>query len=63
MAPVLTIIAGPNGSGKTTLTRALQDQGIEFGAYINPDDIARSLAGDAETRSRQAQTIADVKEQ
>lgn len=59
MAPVLTIIAGPNGSGKTTLTRALQDQGIEFGAYINPDDIARTLAGDAETRSRQAQTIAD----
>ncbi len=34
------VIAGPNGSGKTTLTRYLQARGIEFGEYINPDDIA-----------------------
>lgn len=57
--PRLVIIAGPNGSGKTTLTRQLLAEGLEFGNYINPDDIAATLAGDYEDRVRRAQKIAD----
>jgi predicted ABC-type ATPase len=38
--PFLLIIAGPNGSGKTTLTDYLIEAGIDFGEYINPDQIA-----------------------
>ena len=39
------MIAGPNGAGKSTLTRLLRERGIEFGEYINPDDIAMELTG------------------
>lgn len=55
------VIAGPNGSGKTTLTRYLQARGIEFGEYINPDDIAASgnVQGSYDERVRAAQQIAD----
>jgi predicted ABC-type ATPase len=53
------VIAGPNGSGKTTLTRYLQARGVEFGEYINPDDIAASLQGSYDERVRAAQQIAD----
>lgn len=53
------MVAGPNGSGKTTLTRQLRDGGVDLGTYINPDDIALSLEGDAETVSREAQRLAD----
>jgi predicted ABC-type ATPase len=53
------MVAGPNGSGKTTLTRLLRQKGVEFGEYINPDDIARELEGSYDDRVRQAQTIAD----
>lgn len=47
--PDLTVIGGPNGSGKTTLINYLMNKGVEFGQYINADDIARKsgLAGDA----------------
>lgn len=47
--PVLTVIAGPNGSGKSTLIEHLMRQGVDFGTYINADDIAReqNLVGDA----------------
>jgi len=41
--PFLLMIAGPNGAGKTTLTRLLRERGLEFGEYINPDDIAREI--------------------
>lgn len=58
-APFLLMIAGPNGAGKTTLTRFLRQQGIDFGEYINPDDIVDELAGSYDDRVRQAQTIAD----
>lgn len=56
--PTLTIIAGPNGSGKSTLTDfgQLQRYGVELPSnYINPDNLARELAGNdrlAWTRAR-----------
>jgi predicted ABC-type ATPase len=57
--PILIVIAGPNGSGKTSLTRFLEQQGYDFGDYINPDDIARDLTGTYEERVRRAQVLAD----
>lgn len=40
----LRIIAGPNGSGKSHLTRTLRsDYNINWGHYINADDIERAL--------------------
>jgi predicted ABC-type ATPase len=53
------MIAGPNGAGKTTLTRVLRQRNIEFGEYINPDDIANEREGSYAERVRHAQTIAD----
>lgn len=53
------MIAGPNGAGKTTLFRSLLQKGVEFGEYINPDDIALGLQGSYDERVRQAQVIAD----
>jgi predicted ABC-type ATPase len=58
-APFLLIVAGPNGSGKTTLTRLLRERGIDFGEYINPDDIALELRGSDEARVAEAQREAD----
>ena len=53
------MVAGPNGSGKTTLTRWLRERGIDFGEYINPDDIALELEGSYDARVAQAQILAD----
>jgi|SRR5580704_17788840 predicted ABC-type ATPase len=53
------MVAGPNGAGKTTLVRTLRQTGVEFGEYINPDDIATELHGSYDERVRQAQAIAD----
>jgi predicted ABC-type ATPase len=53
------MIAGPNGAGKTTLVRSLQQRGVDFGEYINPDDIAQELEGTYDQRVREAQLIAD----
>jgi predicted ABC-type ATPase len=53
------MIAGPNGAGKTTLTKLLRQRGIDFGEYINPDDIARELEGPYDIRVAKAQIIAD----
>jgi predicted ABC-type ATPase len=53
------MIAGPNGAGKTTLTYRLRLRAIDFGEYINPDDIAEQLAGTYAARVSQAQLIAD----
>ncbi len=39
--PRLIVIAGPNGSGKSTLTSQLMKNGMDFGIYINPDEIAK----------------------
>lgn len=49
------MIAGPNGSGKSTLIQLLGEQGINFGVYLNADDIARSMPGRAETVAAEAQ--------
>jgi len=57
--PFILVIAGPNGSGKSTLTQYLVDSGIDFGAYINPDEIAQSIDLPEPQRSLQAQSIAD----
>lgn len=64
--PRLVIIAGPNGSGKTTLTDALRARGIDFGTYVNPDEIARDLALDGRSQSdleRKAQRLAKERRQ
>ena len=55
----MLIVAGPNGAGETTLVQTLRQNGVEFGEYINPDDIARELQGSYDDRVRQAQVIAD----
>ncbi|MEO7177789.1 MAG: hypothetical protein ABIW83_03005 [Allosphingosinicella sp.] len=39
------MIAGPNGSGKSTLTDQLRSAGIDFGRYINADEIDGTLPG------------------
>lgn len=59
-SPVLLIVAGPNGSGKTTLTRQLRADGVDFGVYINPDDIAATMEGSYEARVAAAQIRADA---
>ena len=55
----MVIIAGPNGSGKSTLTKTLIEAGVDFGEYINPDEIATKLEGTYDARVRAAQAIAD----
>ncbi len=62
MASVLTVIAGPNGSGKSTLTRRLIAAGVDFGAYVNADEIEATLlhVSDAQQRSWEAQKLADA---
>jgi predicted ABC-type ATPase len=57
--PFVLMIAGPNGSGKTTLTKKMRAGGVDFGVYINPDDIALTLTGDYPARVAQAQIEAD----
>jgi len=43
-APAVMIFAGPNGSGKSTiLSQSLADAGLAPVAYINADDIAKTL--------------------
>jgi len=44
----LRVFAGPNGSGKTTIINAVRNyqvngRNIDFGHYINADDIAKQL--------------------
>ena len=58
-SPQLTVIAGPNGSGKSTLIEFLMQSGIEFGNYINADDIAKTLETKGDVGSLEAQQIAD----
>lgn len=58
-APFLLILAGPNGSGKSTLTNYLIEVGIDFGEYINPDEIALTLSVPEPQRSKRAQELAD----
>lgn len=55
----MMVVAGPNGSGKSTLTNYLSSAGVDFGVYINPDQIAATLDLSEPARSRAAQDIAD----
>ena len=59
-APFLLVIAGPNGSGKSTLTNYLSELGCDFGAYINPDEIAAEIDLPEPKRSLHAQGLADL---
>lgn len=43
--PCLTIFAGPNGSGKSTAYDRFLAAGFDPGEYLNPDEIAKALAG------------------
>jgi predicted ABC-type ATPase len=49
------MIAGPNGSGKSTLIEMLRKQGIDFGVYLNADDIARTMQGNGANVAAEAQ--------
>lgn len=57
--PHVILIAGPNGSGKSTLTNMFMEKGMDFGEYINPDEIAKELGGDYDAAVREAQRIAE----
>jgi len=48
----LRVFAGPNGSGKSTIIQSIKDytsagRPIDFGVYINADDIAQDLQNDS----------------
>jgi predicted ABC-type ATPase len=48
LQPKLRVFAGPNGSGKSTVidfirSYKVNDKNVEFGYYINADDIAKAL--------------------
>jgi len=55
----MLVFGGPNGSGKSTLTNHLIEAGVDFGEYINPDQIASALDAPEPQRSKRAQEIAD----
>lgn len=60
--PRVILIAGPNGSGKSTLTNMFMEKGMDFGEYINPDEIAKELGElgkDYDTAVREAQRLAE----
>lgn len=57
--PRVILIAGPNGSGKSTLTNMFMEKGMDFGEYVNPDEIAKKLGGDYGAAVREAQRIAE----
>jgi len=59
--PKLILIAGPNGSGKSTLTRMMKEKGMDFGVYVNPDDIAKHLSGNDIQNALEAQKMAEEK--
>ncbi|KHD07132.1 hypothetical protein PN36_28040 [Candidatus Thiomargarita nelsonii] len=54
----LRLVAGPNGSGKSTFTDNILKKSVNLGVYINPDEIAKTLAGDELTRAKKAQQAA-----
>ncbi len=60
--PSLVVVAGPNGSGKSSLITTLRkNPAIDFGIYVNADEIELGLKhiADPQARSREAQRLAD----
>lgn len=45
MPPTLVLLAGPNGAGKTTFINRFLRQRAEAFRFVNPDEVARGLAG------------------
>lgn len=43
--PALVLLAGPNGAGKTTFIDRFLRQRAEPFVFVNPDEVARDLAG------------------
>lgn len=56
--PVVTMFAGPNGSGKSTLKAQHEALGIDFGSWVNADEIAASMSGNAVDVASRAQLAA-----
>jgi len=52
--PTLVLLAGPNGSGKTTFINRFLRQRAEAFHFVNPDEVARDLAGVGATRDLMA---------
>ena len=44
--PYFVVLAGPNGVGKTTFARANLPELIDSSAFLNADEIARSIQPD-----------------
>ena len=65
--PELIIIAGPNGSGKTSVTqRFLHHEWADGTLYINPDEIAKNIFGDWNSKEaiiKAANYCSDLREQ
>lgn len=64
--PEMIIIAGPNGSGKTSVTKKfLHHEWASGTLYINPDEIAKDVFGDWNSREaviKAANYSADLRE-
>jgi predicted ABC-type ATPase len=58
-AKSLTVVAGPNGSGKSTLIEHLIRQGVDFGEYINADNIVKAHGLTGDEGARAGQKLAD----
>lgn len=56
--PVVTMFSGPNGSGKSTLKAQHQALGIDFGDWVNADEIAAAMAGAPDAVAAEAQLAA-----
>lgn len=65
--PEMIIIAGPNGSGKTSVTQKfLHHEWAEGTLYINPDEIAKNVFGDWNSKEsiiKAANYCSDLREQ
>ncbi|MCA0367631.1 MAG: hypothetical protein LCH57_06145 [Proteobacteria bacterium] len=56
--PTLVLLAGPNGAGKTTFINRFLRQRAEAFRFVNPDEVARGLAGDGAARDLAAGRLA-----
>ena len=56
--PTLVLLAGPNGAGKTTFINRFLRQRAEAFRFVNPDEVARGLAGEGSARDLTAGRLA-----